>query len=71
MKPIYIKDIIKIGKAKLLCGNAEDTLSDIIRDTREIKQGDTYIGFKGENNDGNLLYEDALERGAKICILQK
>lgn len=71
MKPIYIKDIIEICNAKLLCGNSKETLSNIIRDTREIKQGDTYIGFKGEHSDGNLLYEEALEKGAKICILQE
>ena len=71
MKNIYIKDIIKICNAKLLCGSEEDILTDIIRDTREIKKGDTYIGFKGEHNDGNLLYITAIENGAKICILQK
>lgn len=71
MKQIYIKDIIKICNAELLCGTEAETLTDVTRDTREIKQGDTYIGFKGEHNDGNLLYGDALEKGAKICILQK
>ena len=71
MKEIYIKDIIKTCNAKLLCGNEEDILTDIVRDTREIKKGDTYIGFKGEHNDGNLLYITAIENGAKICILQK
>ena len=71
MKQIYIKDIIKICKAELLCGTEAETLTDVTRDTREIKQGDTYIGFKGEHNDGNLLYIDALKKGAKICILQK
>ena len=71
MKPIYIKDIIKICNAELFYGNNAEVLTDVIRDTRELKQGDTYIGFKGEHNDGNLLYKDALEKGAKICILQK
>ena len=71
MKQIYIKDIIEICDAELLCGNCEETLTDVVRDTREIKQGDTYVGFKGEHSDGNLLYEEALEKGAKICILQE
>ena len=71
MKQIYIKDIIEICDAELLCGNCEETLTDVVRDTREINQGDTYIGFKGEHNDGNLLYIDALKKGAKTCILEK
>ena len=66
MRQIYIKDIIKISNAELLCGNDEETLTDVVRDTREIKQGDTYIGFKGEHNDGNLLYIDALKKGEQF-----
>ena len=27
--------------------------------------------MKGEHRDGNLIYEDALKNGAKVCILQK
>ena len=71
MRQIYIKDIIKICKAELLCGIETEALTDVTRDTREINQGDTYIGFKGEHSDGNLLYEDALKKGAKTCILEK
>ena len=43
MKQIYIKDIIEICNAKLLCGNSEETLTDVIRDTREIKRGAIHI----------------------------
>lgn len=70
MKDILVKDIIKICNGKLICGNEEQIITNIIKDTREIKKGDTYIGFKGEHNDGNLMFEDALKNGAEICILQ-
>ena len=32
--------------------------------------GDTFIGLKGENFDGNKFCEEALKKGAKICIIQ-
>lgn len=71
MKDIFIKDIVKLCDAKILCGNEEEILGEIKKDTRELEKGDTYIGIKGEHFDGNLLYEHALKNGAKVCILQQ
>ena len=71
MKDIFIKDIVKLCDSKILCGNEEEILGEIKKDTRELEKGDTYIGIKGEHFDGNLLYEDALKNGAKVCILQQ
>ena len=71
MKDLFIKDVVKICNAKLLCGNEEEILGEIKKDTREVQKEDTYIGIKGEHFDGNLLYEDALKNGAKVCILEK
>ncbi len=67
---IKVKDIIKICNAKLIFGNEEEKCKDFSKDTREIKKGDVYIGIKGENFNGNALYEKALENGAKVCILE-
>ena len=71
MKEIFVKDVVNICNGKLLCGNENETLGNFVRDTREIKEGDTYIAFKGEKHDGNLMYDNALKNGAKVCILQE
>ena len=71
MKEILVKDVINICNGKLFYGNENETLGNFVRDTREIKEGDTYIAFKGEHNDGNIYYEKALKNGARVCILQK
>ena len=71
MNKIFVKDVINLCKGKIIFGKEDETVEDIVRDTREVKKGDTYIGFKGEKNDGNLMYEQALKNGAKVCILQK
>lgn len=70
MKELKVKDILQICEANLICGNENEFLKDFSKDTREIKKGDVYIGIKGENFDGNTLYEKALENGAKVCILE-
>lgn len=65
-----IKEIIKATKGKLIKGNLEAEIEDFCRDTRIIKPGDTYIGIKGENFDGNTLWKQAFENGAATVIIQ-
>ena len=69
MKNIYVRDIIGIDNATLLCGDENIILDNFSKDTRTIKEGDIYLGIKGDNFDGNSFFEDALSKGAKACIL--
>ena len=71
MKEIYAGDVVRICDGQIIMGKEEEILKKFTQDTREIKEGDVYIGFKGEHNDGNLMYEKALENGAKVCILER
>ena len=71
MKEIFAKDVVKICNGEIICGREDEVLEDFTQDTREVKKGYVYIGIKGEHHDGNLLYEDAINNGAKACILQK
>ena len=70
-KKIRVKDIIRLCNGQIICGDENETLEDFTQDTRKIKDGYVYIGFKGERTDGNLMYNEALKNGAKVCILQK
>ncbi len=71
MKKIIAKDVEKICNGQIICGDENEILEDFTQDTREVKEGYVYIGIKGENHDGNLLYDAAIKNGAKVCILQK
>ena len=71
MKEILVKDIIKICDGKLLYGNENIICDRFNKDTRQIEEGDTYIAIKGETFNGNLFYEDAISKGAKVCILDE
>ena len=70
MKNILVKDIVKICKGKLICGDENEVCENFSKDTREINQGDIFLGIKGERVNGSILYKKALENGAKGCILQ-
>ncbi len=70
MKDLSIKNIIEVTKGRLLVGNEEYICKSYSKDTRTIKEGDCYIGIKGENFDGNIFWEKALESGASTVIVQ-
>ena len=70
MKEILVKDILNICNAELICGNKETICGDFNIDTRKIKPGDVFVGIKGEHNNGNMLYSEAIEKGAKCVIVQ-
>ena len=67
---IKVKDFIKISNAKLIYGNEETICENFCKDSREVKNGDTYLGIKGENTNGSIYYKQALENGANVLILQ-
>ena len=69
MKDIKVKDIINICNGKLICGDENKICKNIKKDTRFIEKGYTYVGIKGDRFDGNELYEEAIEKGAEICII--
>lgn len=70
MKEIFVKDILEICNAELICGDKEAKCGNFNIDTRKINSGDVFVGIKGEHNDGNLLYKEAIEKGAKCVIIQ-
>lgn len=66
---MIIKDILGIENAYLLNGNENALFDSFSTDTRTIKEGDTFIGIKGEFFDGSKYYIDALEKGAKTVVI--
>ena len=45
---LKIEDILKCTDGKLIIGDINKECKNYSRDTRTIKEGDTYIGIKGE-----------------------
>ena len=68
---LKIKNIINCTKGKLLIGNEEKECENFSKDTRIIENGDTYIAIKGQNFDGNLFWQEALDKGADTAIINK
>ena len=70
MREIKVKDIIEICNSKLLSGSEEMILKDFKIGTKEIQDGDTYVGLVGDKNNGGEFIEDAFKAGAIACLVQ-
>ena len=67
---ITVKDILKITEGELFTGNENLKCSKFLRDTREVKGGEIYIGLVGEKTNGADYFEEAFKKGAVGAILQ-
>jgi UDP-N-acetylmuramoyl-tripeptide--D-alanyl-D-alanine ligase len=68
---LTVKQIVNICDGTLFSGDENTICKTYNKDTRILNAGDTYIGIKGENFDGNSLYQDAFFKGANCCILER
>ena len=68
---LKIKDIINCTNGKLIIGNEEKECENFSKDTRSIEKGDTYIAIKGETFDGNMFWQEALDKGAETVIINE
>ena len=65
-----VKKMIEITNGELIYGDENIVCKTFSRDTRTINENDVYLGIKGENFNGSKFYKDALEKKAKVCVLQ-
>lgn len=61
--------------AKLCGGMLYGTDLEICRqwrvDSRDISYGNAFVAVKGENTDGHLFVQQAIDRGAKLVLVEK
>ena len=68
-KNLTVKDIIECTNGKLIMGDENIVCKNFERDSRLIKKDDIFIAMKGENFNGNKLWKNAFENGAKVAIV--
>lgn len=66
---MMLSEIIKVTNGNLVYGN-ETELVNFTTSTKEISDGDIFIGLKGKI-DGSIFYLDALNNGCKGVIVNK
>lgn len=71
MHSIYVYDVVRLCRGKVLYGDEKLELSTFCTDTRKLNVGDVYVGICGERVDGNDFYKEAVDKGASCLILSK
>ena len=71
MCDLYVSDILRICNGSRLCGDSHLKLGKFSTDTRTLQKGDVYVGIKGEKVNGSDYYQEAIQKGASVCILDK
>ncbi|SHJ67162.1 UDP-N-acetylmuramoyl-tripeptide--D-alanyl-D-alanine ligase [Hathewaya proteolytica DSM 3090] len=69
MEALSLYEINEAINGKILRKKSEGPFYNINTDTRTIKSGDVFLALKGENFDGNLYVQQAIEKGASLCIV--
>lgn len=68
-KIITVNKILEICNGELILGDRDTEVNSYSKDSRDIINGDMYIGIKGERVNGNDYIESAFENGAMGCII--
>lgn len=71
MKNLTVQQILEATNGVLVNGDINFICENFSKDTRTIQKGDTYIGIKGENFNGNLFWKQALDNGARCVIVSE
>ena len=68
---LSVKKIVEISNGSLYSGDENLIVSNFSKDTRTLSEGDVYVGIKGEKFNGNVFWNEAFDKGAILCILEK
>lgn len=66
-----MNNICEICEGKQLTKNNNNRINNYVIDSRQVQEGDCFIAIKGENSNGNMFMEAALENGASVCIVDE
>lgn len=68
MKSLKISELIKSTNAKLVNGNLNDEINDVVIDSRKANKDNVFIAIIGESLDGHKYMESAYENGCRNFI---
>ena len=68
-KNLTVRDIVDCTNGKLIIGDDNIVCKNYERDSRIIKKDDVFLAIKGENFNGNLLWKEAFNNGARVAIV--
>ncbi len=70
MEAIFnLRDVAKAVTGELCCEDPNVKVCSVSTDTRTITEGALFFALKGENSDGHIFAQKAIESGAVCCVV--
>ncbi len=69
MEAVMIESLAKAIDGKVLKGNANETINNVIIDSRQNGTGSVFFAIKGDNTDGHLYIDQALKNNVKAIVI--
>lgn len=64
MVPIRVKDVLQATGGSLLCGGEDAVITDVVTDSRQVKEGTLFVPIIGERVDAHRFIPDVMSAGA-------
>ena len=71
MEPVFIEDIVRWSKGRLLCGDPQTKVDSVCINSREVQQGALFVPIIGEKVDAHRFIPSALKSGAAAVLTQE
>ena len=68
MENLTIKELVIATQGKLVLGNENDTVNDVIIDSRKANKNNVFVAIIGENLDGHNFMQSAYDNGCRNFI---
>ena len=68
MKSLKISELLVATKGRLVIGSEDETIKDIVIDSRKANKENVFVAVIGENLDGHQFMQSAYENGCKTFI---
>ena len=66
-----LSELFKDIPYKLVKGDMELTVNDIVYDSRKVKDNNLFLAIVGAEADGHKYIDDAIKNGAKVVVVSK
>ena len=71
MREYSVRQIIEATKGKLLCGDENTLIKDVVIDSRKAHPEALFVPIIGEKNDAHQFLPSVAEAGCKVSLVSK
>lgn len=68
MVPICVRDVVEAAGGTLICGDPDAEITNVVTDSRQVKDGSLFVPIIGERVDAHRFIPDVMKMGAAVTF---